>query len=148
MKIIIKTKVSGHYKDVIEKFDRKLFERLTPPGAQVKLVRFDGSQKGDIVHLQLKLFGFIEQDWISEIIEANVDESDAYFIDRGQKLPFFLTKWKHRHVVKHLGQNSEIVDDIYFRTPTILTDILLYPVLYLQFVYRKPIYQRYFGKVT
>ena len=42
------------------------------------------------------------------------------------------------------GKMGKIIDEIEFRTPTILTDYIFYPILYLQFLYRKPIYQRIF----
>jgi len=147
MRIKIQTPIKGNYREVISRFDRKLFEALTPPGSQVKLVQFDGSHTGDRVHIKLKLLGFITQDWISEITSHGVDDTHAYFIDEGKQLPFFLSKWRHRHLVHKQGENSMIEDDIYYRSPTWLTDWLLYPVMYLQFASRKPIYQKYFGTV-
>jgi ligand-binding SRPBCC domain-containing protein len=41
-------------------------------------------------------------------------------------------------------EGTIIIDDITFRTPSILTDYLFYPLLYLQFLYRKPIYKKVF----
>ncbi|MEM6632109.1 MAG: hypothetical protein AAF694_20700 [Bacteroidota bacterium] len=146
MKICIRTPVTESPMDVLERFDRTLFEALTPPGAQVELIRFDGSKMGDIVHLRLKLLGFIEQDWISDIIEDGSTEERAYFIDQGTQLPFFLTFWKHKHIVEKAEWGSTIVDDIEFKTPLWLPSFLLYPVLYAQFAFRKPIYQKFFGK--
>ncbi len=148
MHILIKTLVKGNYLKIIKRFDRELFETLSPPGAQIKLVRFDGSKTGDIVHLQLKLMGLIKQDWISEITSDGQDDQKAFFIDEGKQLPFFLTSWKHRHVVENKNDHSEIIDDIHFKTPSWLTDVLLYPVLYLQFVYRKPVYRKIFGSAN
>ncbi|MEL6851899.1 MAG: hypothetical protein AAFP92_25555, partial [Bacteroidota bacterium] len=117
MRFRIKTPVAGDYQEVMEGFNRDLFERLTPPGVKVALQRFDGSKKGDIVHLRLFLAGFIQQDWISEITEDGIDEEKAWFVDRGTQLPFFLKKWQHRHIVENQSNHAVIVDDIEFRSP-------------------------------
>ena len=146
MKIYIKTPVAAPHKEVMKGFDRKLFEALSPPGAKVELIRFDGSNLGDIVHLRLKLLGFIETDWISDIIEEGANDQEAYFIDKGTHLPFFLSFWRHRHVVVSEKGGSSIIDDIEYKAHNPILSLLLYPVLYLQFAYRKPIYQRFFGK--
>lgn len=146
MKIYIETPVASSYKEVMAGFDRNLFEALTPPGAKVELLRFDGSSLGDIVHLRLKLLWVIETDWISDIVEEGTNDQEAYFVDQGTHLPFFLSAWRHRHVVKNVGDGSIIIDDIEFTAHNKLFSLLLYPMLYLQFLYRKPIYQKFFGK--
>lgn len=146
LRITLETIVKGNYRTIMDRFDRALFEQLAPPGAGVELVRFDGSQTGDIVHIRLSLLGVIKQDWISEIIAHGVDEEQAYFVDKGTKLPFFLAAWEHHHIVRAAGtSDSVLIDDIRFRTPFWLMDFLMYPILWAQFAYRKPIYRRIFG---
>ncbi|MBD0260611.1 MAG: hypothetical protein ICV83_33250, partial [Cytophagales bacterium] len=54
--------------------------------------------------------------------------------------------WRHRHEIRQHGTGSLIVDDVSFRSPNRLLDWLLYPVMYLQFAYRKPVYRRLFGR--
>ena len=147
MNLLLKTPVQGDYTKLLARFDQDLFESLAPPGAQVELVRFDGSHKGDTVHIRLKLFGFLKQDWISEIVDEGQDDQRAWFVDRGTQLPFFLGFWEHHHIVERGDGHAVIVDDIRFKGPWWLPSFLLYPVLYLQFAYRKPIYRRVFGKV-
>lgn len=147
MKINIRTAVAGNYKSLIKRFDRSLFEALVPPGMSVELIQFDGSNLGDTVHIRLSLAGIIKEDWVSKITEEDVDAEKAWFTDEGVKLPFFLKKWQHRHIVEKNGENSTIVDDITFQTPFILMDYLMYPILYLQFAWRKPIYRKIFGRV-
>lgn len=146
MKIYIPILVKGNYKKLIEQFDAKLFNALAPPLAPVKLLRFDGSKKGDVVHIQLSLAGMFKQDWISDITEDGVNEKEAWFVDEGKKLPFFLSYWKHRHLLQNYGENTQIVEDIEFKTPFFLLDYLMYPILYLQFAGRKPVYLSVFGK--
>lgn len=147
MRILIKTPVQGNYVDVLSQFDQSLFEALAPPGAKVDLVRFDGSHKGDIVHIRLHLAGIIKADWISEIVDEGETQEKAWFVDRGTTLPFFLREWEHHHVVENAGNHAIVVDDIRFKTPWWLPGFLMYPVLYAQFAYRKPIYRRVFGRV-
>ncbi len=142
MNIKIETAVNADFQTVYEAFDEQLFKALNPPLLPVKLLRFDGCKKGDEVHLQFP-FGM---KWVSLITDSQLDTSGFVFVDEGQVLPFPLKKWKHQHKILRKKKMTIIVDDIQYQTPHILLDWLLYPVLYTQFLYRKPIYQRYFDK--
>lgn len=124
-------------------FTLRLFNQLNPPFPPVAVVRFDGCRKGDTVHLRLNFLLF-KQDWTSLITEQQTTEQEIYFIDQGVKLPFFLAYWQHKHRIIRAGSHARIADEVTFRTPTRLTDYLLYPILYGLFAYRKPIYRRYF----
>ncbi|GAB3269978.1 hypothetical protein GCM10027347_40360 [Larkinella harenae] len=143
MQIKLITPVQQDYQRVWTGFTRRLFEQLNPPFPPVKVVRFDGCRKGDVVHVQLNFLLF-KQDWISSITEQQETEREIYFIDRGVKLPFFLTYWQHRHRIIRDGAHTRIADEITFRTPTRLTDFLMFPILYGLFAYRKPVYKRFF----
>lgn len=148
MRLILQTKVPGTPPQIIAHFERELFERLNPPGLKVELVRFDGSQRGDRVHLRLFFPLIRPQDWVSEITEDVLGEKEAYFVDEGRQLPFFLSYWRHKHLIRAAGEGeSLIIDDIQFRSPYRWMDVLLYPVLWLQFAYRKPVYRKYFKKI-
>ena len=143
MRLIITTPVNQSCAHVWAGFDRDLFLRLSPPFPPVALLRFDGCLPGDEVHLELNFLLF-RQRWESRITEQQRTPEEIYFIDEGQKLPFFLQYWRHHHRLLCRGANTEIVDDITFRAPAWLPDFLLYPILYLQFRYRRPIYRRVF----
>jgi ligand-binding SRPBCC domain-containing protein len=113
----------------------------------VKLISF-GQKVGEKVTFELNFF-IIRQVWVSKITDSYLSVEESYFIDEGVQLPFFLKYWKHKHRIVRdntsvKGTGSKIIDEIEFRTPTILTDYIFYPILYLQFLYRKPIYQRIF----
>jgi len=140
MRLHLKTQVSQDYQKVWAQFDEKLFLALNPPLMPVKLVRFDGCQKGDEVHLQFP-FGM---KWVSQIVEQGSDEQQHYFIDEGIQLPFPLKYWHHEHRILKKESHCVIEDDITYTTAYKWLDILLYPILYVQFWYRKPIYRRYF----
>ncbi|MEM8529101.1 MAG: hypothetical protein AAGG68_31005 [Bacteroidota bacterium] len=139
MKIVITTDVEQDYRTVWSKFDEQLFTALKPPLMPLQLLRFDGSLKGDEVHL--KVAG---QLWIAEIIEQAELTDEIYFVDKGKKLPFPLKYWKHRHRILRKENGSQVIDDIEFRTPNRIIDFLFYPILYAQFAARSPIYKRYF----
>ena len=145
MKINIQTPVRQNIEQVWSGFNESLFTQLSPPFPPVNLLRFDGSEKGDEVHLELNLLIF-KQLWISLITENEKTTEEIYFIDEGIKLPFFLSSWKHRHrIVKAIDEKKQtqslIIDEIEFESPF---GFLIYPALYLQFLYRRPIYQKIF----
>ena len=144
MKIKISTQVKGKYLDIMSKFNQELLERLTPPGIRIKLLQYDGSQLGNIVHIQLHILGLIKQEWISEITEVEENSHHVFFVDEGKKLPSFLSSWKHKHIVENHNDESVIVDKIEYKTSSIFLDWLMYPILYFQFLYRKPIYKKVF----
>ncbi|GAB3964923.1 hypothetical protein GCM10028806_03240 [Spirosoma terrae] len=144
MHLLLKTQVNQSITQVWNGFDRNLFIRLSPPFPPVNLIRFDGCLEGDVVHIKLNFF-VMQQDWISLIVDQQTTDSEIYFVDQGTTLPFFLTSWHHRHrLLMNPTGGTLIVDDIVFRTPYKLTDVLLYPFMWLLFVYRKPIYRQRF----
>jgi ligand-binding SRPBCC domain-containing protein len=144
MKLIIITTVNQSYLQVKAGFNETLFKELSPPFPPVKLLRFDGSTKGDLVTLELN-FIFFKQKWTSEIVADLTDENEFYFIDKGIQLPFFLKKWTHKHRILKDGERSIIRDEIDYEAPFGLLTWLLYPALFLQFTYRKPIYKKIFS---
>ena len=144
MQIRLSTEVKGHYKDVMARFDRQLFEALTPKQGKVEIVAFTGSKKGDRVHL--RFLSPIQADWVSDITEDGANEQEAYFVDEGVQLPYPLKYWKHRHIVRRLTDHSSlIIDDISYRGPNKLMSLLMYPALWAAFYPRKRIYRSYFG---
>ncbi|MDW3192818.1 MAG: hypothetical protein R8G66_10645 [Cytophagales bacterium] len=146
MKLRITTSVKAPLQTVKDGFTQDLFLSLNPPFPPVKLQQFDGCKKGDKVQLELN-FIFFKQQWVSDITEDAETGDRWYFIDEGSKLPFFLKSWKHHHSVEQRNDGSAIIDDITFSTGTILTDLLMYPALLGQFLYRKPVYKRTFAGV-
>lgn len=143
MKIKISTKVDSTIENVWQKFDANLFLKLAPPFPPIKLLRFDGCKKSDIVELELNFFGF-KQRWDALIIEHKITENEIYFIDEAIKVPFFLKSWKHLHKIEKTENGAVIIDDINYESINSFFTILLFPILYLQFLYRKPIYKSYF----
>ncbi len=146
MNIKIETEVNGHYLAVMEKFDLTLFEALKPKGADMEIVAFTGSKKGDRVHIRFR--SPIKAEWVSLITEDGHNEKEAWFVDEGDTLPFPLSYWKHRHIVRKLSDTkSLIVDDITFKGPNKLMTALMSPGIYAGFYPRKKVYKRFFKEM-
>ncbi len=147
MRIKIVSTVNNDIKSIFAGFDKELFLKLAPPFPPVRLLRFDGCQKGDEVHLEI-LIPFIPQRWDALITDFGASDSQIFFIDEGTRLPFFLKTWRHWHGIQQSSELSKslIIDDFEYTTPYKLLDYVMYPVLYLQFLYRKPVYKRIFNR--
>jgi ligand-binding SRPBCC domain-containing protein len=145
MRLHLQTAVQQDFKTVFEGFNEKLFLKLAPPFPKVKLIRFDGSKPGDMVAIEIRasVKTFI---WTSLIIEENVAARAAYFIDEGQVLPPPLKKWRHKHLVTAEDNGAIIHDIIEYSTGSKILDVLLYPIMWAQFSYRKPVYKKVFAK--
>jgi ligand-binding SRPBCC domain-containing protein len=141
----IQTTVKQDYLTVSRNFGKDLFVALSPPFPPVKLLRFDGNQKGNEVHIELNFLLF-RQKWISLITSDYADENEINFVDEGTKTPFFLKYWHHKHRIIRHNNAAIIKDEITFNTPFIVFDWLMFPVMYCQFLYRRPIYKKYFSK--
>lgn len=145
MHIKISTRVESPLPEVRAGFTEDLFMSLNPPFPPVKLQEFGGCETGDRVALELNFLLFRQQ-WVSDITHHEESDQKWLFVDEGTKLPFFLKTWQHRHLVEARAEGSEIIDDIRFTTGTLLTDLLMYPALLLQFIYRKHVYKKVFKK--
>lgn len=142
MQFEIATKVEQDFKQVWARFDENLFMELKPPLIPFKLLRFDGSNVGDEVHLSIA-----GMEWHAKVVEQKELDSEIYFIDEGAKLPFPLKQWQHRHrMLRNEDGTCTIIDVIEYFTSYRLLDKLIYPALYQQFAARQPIYRRYFSK--
>jgi len=147
MNIQLSTKVNGNYKDIMRQFDYKLFEALKPSLADMEIVAFTGSEKGDKVHIRCN--SPIKAEWISHITDHGANKKEAIFIDEGVKLPFPLSYWQHKHIIRKISNTtSYIIDDITFRGPNLIISCLLYPVIYMGFNPRKSIYKKYFNTIS
>ena len=147
MQLHLKTAVRQDYLSVFHAFDEQLFRKLSPPYPRLKLLRFDGSEPGDVVEVELQS-GLRSFRWTSLITERRITDAEAYFIDQGQELPPPLRYWHHKHLVSKNGGDAIIHDIITYSTGNKLLDLLLYPLMLVQFSQRKPIYKKIFQKDT
>lgn len=142
---IIKTTVGPTTKEsVMADFTNSLFLKLAPPFPKLKLLRYDGCEKGHEVHLQLD-FLFYKKNWISIITESGITETELYFIDEGTLVPTPIKTWKHKHIVRQSGDLVEIEDNVTYSCGSWVFDKLVYIPFYILFLYRKPIYRKFFN---
>lgn len=147
MHLYLRTHVVAAPAQVWQGFTRELFLALAPPFPPFRLRRFDGCRRGDEVHLELGT-GPLCYPWTSLITDHGVlPDGTHYFVDEGQQLPPPLRYWQHRHLMQPApGGGSYIVEDLEYRTGSGLLDRLLWPAMWAQFAWRRPIYRRWFGR--
>jgi ligand-binding SRPBCC domain-containing protein len=144
MNLKIRSQVKGNYRDIMAGFDRQLFEALLPKLADVEIVEFTGSKKGDRVHIRFN--SPIRTEWISKIVKDEVNDTEAYFIDEGVTLPPLLSYWQHKHIVQKVTEDTSIIiDDISYRSRNPLLSLLIYPAIFFGFYPRKKQYKAYFN---
>ncbi len=147
MKIRFETVVHQNYEKVLAGFDRRLFEALKPPLLEMTLERYDGSKEGDIVALEINIFGKRSK-WVSVITSNGKDKNSSWFVDEGETLPAPLKKWHHRHTIERMSEfKSKIIDEIHYRCANKAIELAIYPALYAQFAYRIPVYKKYFNSL-
>ncbi|KAA9333049.1 hypothetical protein F0P96_08675 [Hymenobacter busanensis] len=147
MHLLLRTAVAQPPAQVWAGFTRQLFLSLAPPLPQMRLLRFDGCRRGDVVEIELHLGPLRLGRWTSLITEhGELPGGGRYFVDQGQELPGPLRFWRHRHLLEAAaGDGTVIVEDIEYRTFSPLLDALLCPLVWAQFAWRRPVYRRVFG---
>jgi ligand-binding SRPBCC domain-containing protein len=144
MNLFFRTPLSQPVKAVAKKFDRELFDFLTPAWASVKTVRFDGCKTGDEIHLELKVAG-LPQKWVSVVTETKDEPQEWSFVDEGKVLPWPLKGWRHHHkIVRTSDFRSEIIDDITYECASPVLEKLIYPMMWATFSMRPGRYKKYF----
>ena len=145
MHVILRTAVAQPPAQVMAGFTRELFIALAPPFPKLRLLRFDGCRTGDQVEIELDTL-VKRLLWTSLIVDdGQLADGTLFFVDEGQTLPPPLRYWRHRHLIQPGPQGgSIIVDNLEYRTATPALDALLYPAIWAQFAWRKPIYRRWF----
>ncbi len=146
MHLYLRTHVAAAPAQVWQGFTRELFLALAPPFPPFRLLRFDGCHRGDEVHLELGA-GPLRQRWTSLITEHGTAPDGTYFfVDEGRQLPAPLRYWQHRHLMQPAPDGGcYIIEDLTYRTGSGLLDRLLWPAVWAQFAWRRPIYRRWFG---
>ncbi|MGF1637516.1 MAG: hypothetical protein ACFCUU_10630 [Cyclobacteriaceae bacterium] len=139
----LKTHVEAELSTVKAGFNSTLLERLSPPFPKAKIEKYDGNHPGSEVHIRLKMI-FFSLKWVSVISHEEESPEHYLFIDEGLELPFFLKSWKHRHLLRKNNGGTLISDHITFTSGNIIGDVLLFPLLWMQFAYRIPIYKKTF----
>lgn len=146
MRFLIHTPVKGEPRKVFAGFDHNLLLMLTPPGMRIDLIHADQADKPNgYIHLKVTILGIIKQEWKNRFSDHELADDRCHFLDTGEMMPFPIKSWRHDHRVERLGDHTQIIDDVQFGTKFLLLDWLLFPVMWLQFRYRRPIYRKHFG---
>ncbi len=143
MHIHFETLVHQSKETVFKQFDVKLFQRLTPPLTKVELIQFDGCQVGDVVELNVKSI-LNTQHWVSKVIEYHEGEKEIYFVDKAQTMPYPLTFWRHKHIIREIEEGTLIIDDIKLEAKNKVVGFFFYPFIWLAMGYRKRVYKKVF----
>ncbi|MFM2285577.1 MAG: hypothetical protein RLZZ543_1074, partial [Bacteroidota bacterium] len=101
----------------------------------------DGCHKGNVVGIRMN-FGVLKTEWWSTITEEIHTPELAQFTDEGTRLPFFLSYWKHQHIIEKEGNDVRMTDYVEFRSSNALSTFVMYPAIFLMLFYRKPIYKK------
>ena len=80
MKLLFKTTIDLSYDKVQERFNRDLFVYLSPKLIPFELKRFDGTKKGNEIHIDLGMW-VLKQEWVSLITFEETNSSGWSFID-------------------------------------------------------------------
>ena len=143
--LVVTHHVGGSVREVFAGFTEELFVRLSPKLPPARLLRYDGNEVGDFVIIELGIPP-LTQEWVSEITAHETGERESYFVDEGRALPFPLKVWRHRHVVRAVGEGRvAIVEDITYSAGGRLANALMRPILLQQFRARGPAYRAVFG---
>ncbi|MBH8558733.1 SRPBCC family protein [Hymenobacter negativus] len=145
MHVTLRTAVTQPPAAVMAGFTRELFVALAPPFPRLRLLRFDGCRTGDRVEIELDTL-VKRLPWTSLIVDDGVQpDGTHFFVDEGQILPPPLRFWRHRHLIQPGPKGgSVIVDALEYRTASRLLDVVIYPAMWAQFAWRRPIYRRWF----
>ena len=145
MRLILRTAVAQAPAAVLAGFTRDLFVALAPPFPRLTVHHFGGCRRGDRVEIELDTL-LKKLPWTSLITDNGVlADGTHFFVDEGQTLPPPLRFWRHRHLIEPgPAGGSVIVDDLEYRTALPWLDALLYPAMWAQFAWRRPIYRRWF----
>lgn len=149
MKFELVTRVRGDFREVFKQFDKELLLKLTPPGMQATLKRYDEPPAvGNLVELEVKMWGLMRQEWRNEITELVENDAECFFVDEGLAMPWPLKYWRHKHLIRNVRlengeEGAEVVDQIEYKAGWM--GALIYPVVWAQFAWRKPQYRKFFG---
>jgi ligand-binding SRPBCC domain-containing protein len=145
LKLNLRTTVAQAPAQVMAGFTRELFVALAPPFPKMRLRRYDGSRRGNLVEIELDAL-VKKLAWTSLITDDGVlPDGTHYFVDEGQVLPPPLHYWRHRHLLQPgPAGGTVIVEDLEYRTRFGWLDALLRPAMWAMLAWRKPIYRRWF----
>lgn len=122
-------------------FTDRLLAALSPPFVKPVTQLYEGNRPGHQLRFSLHT-PLGTQTWTGKVTEEQISETEIYFVDEGLEMPFGLIYWRHKHRLLKTVEGTRIRDEVQFRTKNSLLSVLLFPVLWFQFLYRKPMYAK------
>lgn len=122
-------------------FTDQLLTTLSPPFAKPVTRLYEGNRPGHRLHFILHT-PLGAKTWTGKVTEEQVSEAEIYFIDEGAEMPFGLTYWRHKHRLIKTNEGTRIRDEVQFETKNSFLAFFLFPVLWFQLLYRKPMYEK------
>ena len=141
MKFTIKTLVQGFTPlEVYSIFDFELLSALSPPFVKTEALVYEGNKTGDRIAFMLHS-PLGRWNWTGRITENHISENVIYFTDEGEKMPLGLTAWKHTHKLIKSDKGCTIEDRIVYQGKNHFHTVFIFPLIWSQFIYRKPLYE-------
>jgi len=142
VKFTVSTQIHGISPgEVYRVFNYDLLWALSPPFAKPKAVLYEGNRPGHRMVFRL-VTPLGTKHWAGRVTEEGHTENEIYFVDEGEQMPFGLSLWRHKHRIIKTGWGTLLRDEVRFEGRNALLTVLLFPVLYAQFIYRKPLYAK------
>lgn len=149
MTLLFQTELPDVPLETVKKhFKRELLESLLPTWPKAKILRYDGDQIGDQIHVQLAM-PWGKHLWVTHVIDSMQSVDEYAFIDESYTPPPPLSYWHHKHTLKATAdkKGTLIIDSIQYKAkPGFLAGFMKF-VLNAQFKARDPQYIAYFKNI-
>ena len=142
MKFVVESKIRDvNIQDVYSVFDFRLLAALSPPMMKPEAKLYEGNKHGDQLHFLIRTpIGRFP--WKGKVTEENISENEIYFVDEGIEMAFGMRAWKHKHRLIKTNEGTLIRDEVFFDTKNPVLKYVLLPGVWMQFLYRKPLYEK------
>ncbi len=146
MKFSMNSPVKGFSpEEIMGIFDFSFLSELSPPMMKPEAVVYEGNRPGAKIHFRLKT-PFGKKDWKGEINGYGETPDEIWFSDEGKEIPFGIKTWHHKHRLIKTEYGTKIRDEVEVTFKNALLTPLLAPGIWLQFLYRKPLYSKIIAK--
>jgi len=142
VKFVVESKIRDvNIQDVYSVFDFRLLTALSPPMMKPEAKIYEGNKLGDQLYFVIRtpIGGF---PWKGKVTEESITENEIYFVDEGTEMAFGMSTWKHKHRLIKINDGTLIRDEVFFDTKNRLLKYVLLPGVWMQFLYRKPLYEK------
>jgi ligand-binding SRPBCC domain-containing protein len=142
VKFVVQSKIRDvNIQDVYSVFDFRLLAELSPPIMKPEAKLYEGNELGDQLYFVIRT-PIGDYPWKGKVTEESITENEIYFVDEGIQMAFGMSAWKHKHRLIKTDYGTLIRDEVFFDTKNVLLKYVLLPGVWMQFLYRKPLYEK------